>query len=105
MHDLDLDAVQTNVAELLTTASNLNPDTNPTEIVGLVCGALTALSAVYFDMARSLRRTAVAQEALVTIANADLEQIINENIEKGLDAAVEKRQSQRSFIGKPPSGS
>ena len=105
MQELDLDAVQTNVVEILKAASELKAEANPTAVVGLVCGALTAMSAVYFDMARSLRRTAVAQEELVTIAKLDVEQIINDNIDKGLDDAVDKRLSKRSFLGKGPNES
>lgn len=100
--EVNLDGMQQRLAGLYQQAQTLNPDTNPTEVVGLITGALSALSFVFIDTAKSLRRIAIAQERLVAIAEADLSEIVNDAIKEGVDKGVEERLSTRSFIGKPP---
>lgn len=102
---IDLDGAQDRLGAIFEAVAKLNPDANPTEVVGLLSGAIAGLSFVFIDLAKSMRKTAEMQARLVAIAEADLTEIVNDAIKEGVDKGVEKRLSQRSFIGKPPDDS
>jgi len=105
MKDMDLDEINEAITTIFNEVAAIGDDLAPANAITMFAAVMSGFSQIAVDMAKSLRRTAEAQEALVTIANADLEQIINENVEKGIDEAVTKRQSQRSFLGKAPNES
>lgn len=106
---IDLGATSDFIADVYKKAGMLNPHENPTELVGLALGGIAALSAVYLDIAKTLRRIdgslvtiARAQEGMLNVAVTDINEIVKETIEKGIDDGVKKATTERSFIGRVP---
>lgn len=106
---INIAETENTLVSLLATLGKLDPDADPTAFVGLAAGIFAAHSSIVFDIAKSLRgiegalvTIAQAQEGMLQVALTDVNEIIKETIEKGVDEGVKDAINKRSFIGRVP---